>query len=274
MRSLVLTLVFALLFSSCDFVFNGIKGNGKIVEKQMEITDFNSIKVGGGFNVYLERSSAPGVRVEADENLMEHIRIYNRGETLIIDSRKNFYNYRSLKVYVSYVNIEAVDISGGVNLYASGNIEADDFSLEMSGGSDADIEIVATKLVVDMRGGVDLDLKYTGAEMDLSGSGGTDCRLSLFDLDRSTFSLSGGCDASVIGHANYTEISCTGGSDFNARGFEAQKANVSASGAADVHLKVVEELSVSASGASSVSILGNAQVIHKNVDKSASFQMH
>ena len=128
---LVLSFIMISVFSGCEFAFNGLKGNGVVVEREFEVSNFNSIDVGDNFDVYLEKGNQPGVRIVADENFMQQIRVYNRSETLIIEARRNFYDASSLKVYITYVDISSLNVSGSADVQASKPIIAENFKLQV-----------------------------------------------------------------------------------------------------------------------------------------------
>ncbi len=270
---IVLTLA-AVVFSGCELVIDGIKGNGKVIKKEVKIKDFTTIDVSSGFDVYLSEGDKTHLRIEADENLMPHIRTYVDKGTLKISSRKNIWKSKSLKVYVTYTQLNGISASGGSDIYANNEIKTQQFNLQMSGGSDADLKLKANRLHAEMSGGADLEMHFTGADFSLSGSGGSDSELTLLQVKNATFQLSGGSDASVIGECDVLTLNNSGGSDFNGRGFKAKRASVNASGAADAKLHVTEEISVSASGASSVSCDGGAKVVNQDIGKSASFRLN
>ncbi|ALO16416.1 hypothetical protein L21SP5_02795 [Salinivirga cyanobacteriivorans] len=266
MRNLfVFILAVALLAQGCEFIPNGIKGNGKVTEKEIEVGDFKAVDVRKGFDLYLTKGESTAVRIEADENLIPHIQVRVEGNTLIITSRKNIWRSRSLKAYVTYTALEAINASGGSDVYSKSKIKAERFNLSISGGSDAEADIEANTLDADLSGGSDLELEYAGRELNLSASGGCDAELTLKKLKRSIINTSGGSDVSVIGECENLTLNASGGSDFNARGFKVAVADISASGAADVRINVTEEISVSASGASSVHYDGGAKIVRQDI---------
>ncbi len=261
----VFIMAVALLTQGCEFMPNGIKGNGKVTEKEIEVGDFKAVDVRKGFDLYLTKGEAPAVRIEADENIMPHIQVRVEGNTLIITSRKNIWRSRALKAYVTYTELEAIDASGGSDVYGKSKVKTESFALSISGGSDAELDIEAVKLEANLSGGSDLELEYAGEELNLSASGGSDAKLTLKKLNKSVFSTSGGSDVSVIGECKNLTLNASGGSDFNARAFNVAIADITASGAADVRIKVTEEISVSASGASSVHYDGGAKIIRQDI---------
>jgi hypothetical protein len=65
------------LLSSCisSQSFFPVKGNGDIVDKTFNITDFHGIEVSGGFDVTLSQGTSEGVTLSAQENLFEYIQV-------------------------------------------------------------------------------------------------------------------------------------------------------------------------------------------------------
>ena len=66
--------IVALLFTSCNQVFDGIKGNGNVQTEKRTITEkFTKISVSRGLEVIVEQGNEVAVEVEADQNLLSHI---------------------------------------------------------------------------------------------------------------------------------------------------------------------------------------------------------
>lgn len=273
-KILLLIVSLALVTTSCEFIPNGIKGNGNVVKKEVNIQNFTAVNVSNGFDLYLAHGEAPGLILEADENLLPHIKTKVENGRLIISSRKNIWKSKSLKARVTYTSLERIEASGGSDIYSTDKIKAPEFAMQMSGGSDAELEVESDEAKLELSGGSDIDLSFSGNHIHISASGGSDSELSLHSLTKAIIQISGGADAVVIGTSEMLSLNCSGGSDFKGRGFKVQKATVSASGASDAHLHVIKEISVSASGASSVRSEGGASVISQDISKTASFHLH
>jgi hypothetical protein len=263
MRTIIAIIITVSFLHACEFMPNGMKGNGKVINKDFEVTTFNGIDVSGSFDVYLKKGTGPEVRIMADENLFPHIKVIVDNNMLKINSRKNFWKYKSLKVFITYENLSVMDISGGVDLIAEDKIISDDFVVRFSGGSDGKIKLEANKLILDLSGGADLDVDFRGEEVIFNGSGGSDADLTIKDAVKTNFTLSGGADADVIGSAEFANISCSGGSDFNGLGFKLSRAIVEATGAGDARVYVSDEITLRESGAGSVRFEGGAKIVDK-----------
>jgi hypothetical protein len=264
MRTFITIVVAALILNSCELIPNGIKGNGNVKEKNIEVADFKGIDVGGGFDVYITKGDKPHVRILADENLLPHIEVLNANGNVQLKTHKNFWKYKSLKAFITYTELNELDASGGTDIIFENTVVAEDFLLKMSGGSDARVSVEAKTIRVELSGGADLDLKYRGEEIRFSGSGGSDGDLTVKGATFTDFNLSGGADADVIGDAEFCEVNCSGGSDFNGLGFKVRQAIVDASGAGDARLYVSEKIALHESGAGSVRFEGGAKKVAKS----------
>lgn len=264
MKTLISIFIAAFILNSCEFIPNGMKGNGKVVEKNIEIADFNGIDVGGGFDVYISKGDKPHVRILADENLLPHIEVRNVNGIVQIKSNKNFWKYKSLKAFITYTDIRKLDASGGTDIIFENKVIAENFDLRMSGGSDAKVKIDAKSIVVELSGGADLDLDYTGGKISFSGSGGSDGDLIVKNVGSSSFSLSGGADVDVIGDTEFCMVRCSGGSDFNGLGFKVREAIVDANGAGDARMYVSDKIAFTESGAGSVRYEGGARKVSQS----------
>ena len=133
--------------------------------------------------------------------------------------------------------------------------------------------IESGKLTSDASGGGTIKLSFRGDEIYGEGSGGSGVRIQVFDGAIGNFRVSGGSTYAVEGTCTGVDVDCSGGSAFKGGELLVKTAMVSTSGASTAYLNVENELSVMASGASSVSILGNPRVVKKDISSAASLRM-
>jgi len=92
--------------------------------------------------------------------------------------------------------------------------------------------------------------------LEINLSGGSDLEMEL-TANNIECNASGGSDIDLIGSADRIDISCSGGSDVEARKFMVKHCTVSASGGSDVEIHATESIDASASGASDITYKGN-----------------
>ncbi len=218
-----LSLMFGLVTlasSSCMFM-QGVDGNGKVVKETRNVSNFDAIKIGGAFEVYLSQGSSEGLVIEADENLMDLIKTEVRGGTLVIDTKENIRNAKDLNLFITFRDLEKMDLSGAVEVKSDGKLKFDDLTIDGSGASEIELELETDKLICDFSG---------ASEIELTGS------------------------------ANYCSIDNSGASEITAYNFVVKEYLIEISGAGDAKIHCTEILKARISGAASIRYQGNPKV--------------
>ena len=197
---------------------------------------FDKIKVSGGIDLFLTQSDEEAVAISAsEEKFKEGIKTVVENNTLKIyyfgDKPWSGLKNKTLRVYVSFKNLENVDASGASDVQVAGVITVPSFTLSLSGAS-------------DFKGAV----KVTDLKMDLSGAS----------------------DVTIKGIANTVKIETTGASDVKGYDLVTDICNAKASGASDVNITVNKELTASASGSSDISYKGEGVIKETHTNGSGS----
>ena len=231
-------LILAILLSfqsGCTFAFNGVKGDGNVVKQERTIGSFNEIEVGGAFRVFLSQGNEEKLIVEADENLLDIITTEVRGNTLEISTNKDIRNYDALNIYLTFKEIEELDISGACKLSADNKLRFDDLDLECSGASNVELKFSANNL-----------------DMDFSGAS----------------------DVELYGSADKVELEVSGASNLDAFEFETNYFDIDVSGASHAKIFVKEELSAEVSGAASLKYKGSPVITNHDVSGAGSMKKY
>lgn len=210
----VLALVVVMIIMSCNVV--GERGSGNVVRQERNVSTFDALEVSGSFDVYLSQGSTQSVILEADDNLMDNIKTEVFGSTLKIETKKPIRNAKSLKVYITVATMKRIDVSGAVNIQTQTKFTQDALSLEISGATDAKLDLAVQKLEVNSSGGCDLKLSGYATNFAIDGSGAVD--IKAYDMLSEVVSIE-------ISGAGNAQVSVT----------KELKANIS--GAADVRYK-------------------------------------
>lgn len=220
---------------SCNFMGGErIKGNGTIKSENRSVSNFNGIKVSGNADIYVKQDAVYSVRIETDENLMEHIITELDGAMLDIHPRENsnLKPTRSIKVYVSGPAFSSFIASGACNIIGENKITSTaSITFKLSGAGEIKMDVMAPLVDADLSGAGSISLSGQVRDFKVDGSGATD--IKCFDLltENTTVELSGAGDAEV---------------------FASVKLDVDISGAADVKYKGNAAISQKVSGAGSV----------------------
>lgn len=233
-RSLCLVSLSIVMLTSCGF-FGGekVNGNGNVTTQTRTAGDFNSIEVSGAIDVYLRQESSPSIKVETDENIQGLIITELRGNVLRIYQEDGFnIDASTLKVYVSATTYKMLKASGACNFYTENPIAGtENISIDLSGASNANLEISAPVIEAELSGAGSLSMKGEARDLSISGSGSSDFKC--FDL--------------IAGNVS-VDISGAG----NAEVFASTKLDVEVSGAGDIVYKGNPAVSQQLNGAGSV----------------------
>lgn len=194
--------------------------------EKRNVNGFHAINIDGGIDLYLSQGQEAVAVSSSDPKFRDRIKteVVNGVLKIWYDYDKSLkvnWGNRKLKAYVSVVNIEGLEGSGGSDITIEGTLKASKLKLVLSGGSDFEGKVEIGDLEIDQ---------------------------------------SGGSDVSISGSVNSIKIGASGGSDFNGFELVSETCNAEASGGSDIEITVNKELNANASGGSDVHYKGNAEV--------------
>jgi len=231
------TKLFSIILSFCLFMcvstfsagchMRDFRGDGNVVKQDRKVSSFNGLEISGAFEIILNQGDIEAVTVEADENILPYIRTEVVNGTLIIETKdKPFHHATRMKVYITIKGLKSIDLSGAIDLQTQNRLNLSDLEIDVSGASNANLDIAVQKLSLDGSGASKLIFKGSAVEvkMDLSGAS----NIYAFDMPVE----------------NYT---------------------ISLSGAGKAEINVLKKLSVEISGAGSIKYKGSPAMIDEDV---------
>jgi hypothetical protein len=204
-----------------------------------DLTDFDSIEVGGGVDLVLQQGDDYHVEVAAEEGDLGELITEVRNGTLHIQrdfpdsgwpgwrGRGWDWDDEGYSATVTLPVLESLRASGGSNVETAGTFSGDRITLRASGGSDLTLDVAVDTLRVTASGGSDLD---------------------------------------ISGSANLLRVESSGGSDLDASDLIAKEADVRSSGGSDARVSVTESIIADASGGSDIQYSGDPQ--YEDIDTS------
>jgi hypothetical protein len=211
---------------------NIIFGDGNITKEIRNVDDFKNLNVTGNFTIYFTQDAVQSVRLEADNNIIEHLVIKTEDETLIIKSN-SMVKSSNLDVYISSASLKNITLTGGSQFKTQANL-------------------VMEEMKINANGGVSLDIQGDFSILDLF--------------------LNAGSTADIKGNCNDFYIQANAGSRLKAKEFNAQNASISATAGSNLEVNATSTLSVEASAGSSVYYYGNPELRNINTSSGANLQ--
>lgn len=224
--------------SGCNKHIN-IVGNGQVESETRQLVSFNKVDNESSFNVFIRHDSVFSATVEAESNIIPHIRTLVNGNTLEIDTRENLNTNFPINVYVTTPVIQGTYLSGSGSVKLD-SLKSDHLDIVLSGSGKmygyTSTESIATR--ISGSGSIDLESYTNSCNAVISGSGDMDL---IGESLTSAFTISGSGD---IRSYNYLQKECIS----------------KISGSGDMFLNVSEFLDVTISGSGSVYYMGDPSI--------------
>jgi len=223
MKKIILPLIAVLasfLLSGCALF--SIRGSGNSVETRYVLDDFTSVSAGYTCDLTVMKGDEFSISVKCDDNIVPYLDTYINGNILNISLQAG-YSYSNIEFEATVVmpELKYLTISGASSGSISGFENTGDFTVVVSGASEADINFITSE---------DINCEVSGAS----------------DLDISSINANGDIT-----------LSCSGASKADLRNVYANNANVSISGASTGYIDSNGSLNGSISGASTLYYTGN-----------------
>ncbi|MCA8833391.1 head GIN domain-containing protein [Hymenobacter pini] len=205
-------------------VLSGSLVSSAAAQQLRNVSGFEQIKASGAIDVVLTQGATTQVKVDAEPDVLEHVRTEVQGNTLVMYRDKGLSSLLSNKkvtVYITCPTLTRVEVSGASDVKSTTPFTADNFTVHASGASDVTLH---------------LNVKNLSA------------------------SASGASDLHLTGRAEQQQVHVSGSSDYKGYDLQSRTANVQASGASDAYVSVTEELQSHTSGSSDVHYKGKPRL--------------
>lgn len=201
----ILSLLLVVILFSALFVLmlNGrcnmhnVKGNGIPGELQVELNDFNRLRLGGTVNARVTQCPITSVVIRGDENLLPLVNFEIDQGVLEIENKRGFTPRLELIIDICTPTLEGITLSGAADLTAV-DLICEKLELRLSGVGDLNFSGQADYLEVRLTGVGDLLLTGKATEMDAVVSGVGDLNAADLETESVTVKVSGVGDAVVF----------------------------------------------------------------------------
>ncbi|MBL4594667.1 MAG: DUF2807 domain-containing protein [Flavobacteriales bacterium] len=228
-KRIFLLIVIAFALNSC---INTIDGNGEVIKEQREVSSFNKIDISGAYEVLINQGDEERLELEVDENLLEYIETEIKNNTLYISSKQAIGNATSLKLYITIVDVEDIDVSGAIKLRNKGTYKASSLEIDVSGAADIDLDVDVENLTMDMSGASETTLSGTANNFEIEISGAGELQAKKLKTRNTTIDISGA--GSAVVHAKKTlNVSVSGAGSVKYKGNPKVKEDISGAGSVE-----------------------------------------
>ncbi|UCD08549.1 MAG: DUF2807 domain-containing protein [Dehalococcoidales bacterium] len=162
-----------------------IKGSGNIISRQVDVEDFNEVKVSGKGILLIEQGVIEGLVVETDENLMEYVKVSVSNRKLQIENVVDD-GYELVPTDNIYYHLKVKEITDlalpGVVTVKCDNLQTDSLFLDVSGVNNIELSGDTNILTISADGVGNFNgEELKTMECNIHGTGNVDLTVSVVE---------------------------------------------------------------------------------------------
>ena len=176
----------------------GLVGSGNLETEEYAFPDFTEVEISSAFEFEIDQSSSYSISVTADDNVMNHVRVSQAGQTLKIGlGRVGPIGLVTLRASVTMPQLSGLTVSGASRGTVSGFNSTEDLDIGVSGASRVSGDITAGNVRFGVSGASSIQLEGSANEMDATASGASHLNLDDFVVNNVDVNLSGASSGTV-----------------------------------------------------------------------------
>ncbi|MCE1200000.1 MAG: DUF2807 domain-containing protein [Marinilabiliales bacterium] len=212
-----------------------IRGNGKVVSQDRNLSGFDAIKVSSGIELVMNQDNTEKVVVEADENIQPILKTEVRGSELRIYMEESILHAKKMKVYVTLKQLKSLHASSGSEAKSTGPINSDELRIDASSGSEVHMEVVCKSISLSSSSGSELNVSGTTQSVYAESSSGSDLKASHLIAEKGNVTSSSGAEL-TINITKDVQAHASSGAEITVLGNPASRNSDSSSGG-EVHFR-------------------------------------
>jgi hypothetical protein len=146
-----------------------VRGSGNVQEETYAVSGIDRVALATIGTVHIEIGENEGLRVVAEDNLLEQFRIEVMGDTVHIESKEwvVLYPTQPVEFFLTTKALNSITVSGSGDVDAPA-LEADDFEIDVKGSGSVSIAELVTRVL-------DVKISGSGASIISGGELGDQC---------------------------------------------------------------------------------------------------
>lgn len=246
-----------------------IKGSKVVLIEKKEIGDFEAIEVGNNLEIYLEKGEKNELKIEADENLHDIIKIELTDKILRINTSKTATNYKKLIVRITYTNaLKMVTSKNEAIVKAVQEIKLNDIAVKSFDDSKLFLNVNTNNFILqsDQNSKLELNVKSEKATIELSKNANLKALINATDLKLDLYQKS---TATVEGDAISANVRLDNNSKYTGKNLVITNAQVLAESYSNCSINATTNITIDAAGNAEIKLYGNPKIEIKRFAENA-----
>ncbi|MEP3837137.1 MAG: DUF2807 domain-containing protein [Algibacter sp.] len=246
-----------------------VKGNRTVTIQQTNIESFHTILLDEDFEVEIIYDINPFVEVETDENLHDFIQFQVIDSVLTFNKKARITSKKKLNIKVTYNDaLKHIETTDNAEILSLSTMDIENGSLKTRGSSKAGLTIESKMFTIDTddKSKVKLNLTSETCLISMSGNSKIDALINTSVFSANLFQRA---TVNVEGSSKTVKAELDNHTEFNGKNFTINTCDVICNISSDAYLEVLDNITIEASGASSIYLYQNPKiVINKLADTS------
>lgn len=274
MKKSLFILFFSLLtFSVCNAQSSEkIKGNRNVTITQTNIEPYHTIALDEDFEVEIIYDKNPYVEIETDENLHEFIEFQVIDSVLTFNKTIKITSKKKLNIKLTYNDeLRHIETSGDAEILSLTTMSLENGSLKTRGSSKAGLTIKSDNFNFDSddKSKVKLNLISESCAITMSGNSKLEALINTSDLSATLYQRA---DSNIEGSSKIGKLLLDNNAKFNGKNFTLNTCDVVCNISSDAYLEVLEDITIEASGSSSIYLYQNPKIVINTLSDTSKLQ--
>jgi len=192
-------------------------------QETRDLASFSRLSVGEAIKVYLKEGSTESAKIEVKGIDLDEVLTETSGSKLRIHLEQGNHRNVDVKIWLTYVDLEEIDISSAASVQTESVLKADNLEVEASSAGDGKLEVDVNELRVE---------------------------------------VSSAADLVISGRADTQDVSVSSSGNYYAYDLKCEESEVSASSAGSAKVTASKKIDASASSAGSIRYRGNPEKVY------------
>ena len=274
MKNPLLILFFSLLsYSFCNAQSaEKVKGNRIVTIQTTDIEPYHTIVLDEDFDVEIIYDKSPYVEIETDENLHEFIEFQVIDSILTFNKTTRITSKKKLNIKVSYNDIlKHIETTDNAKILSLSTMDLENGSLKTRGSSKVGLTVKSDNFdfSADDKSKVKLNLTSENCTLNLSGNSKVEALINTTELSTTLYQRA---QANIEGSCDNNNLNLDNNTAFNGKNFSTNNCEVICAISSDAHLEVRDNITIEASGSSSIYLYNNPKIIINKLSDTAKLQ--
>ncbi|MEO8087890.1 MAG: head GIN domain-containing protein [Bacteroidota bacterium] len=207
---LIIAALPVMMSHGCAF---GIEGSGKVVTENRTVVSFTGIDLQCSADVYFMQGDEQSIKVEAEDNIVGHIKTEVKNDELTINTDgTDFNSQKQIIVYVTVKELCKLELTGSGNMIGKSHINCDNMTLRVGGSGDITADVRSLTMTIKVSGSGNLQVSGTSTSTDIKIAGSGNVNARNLQTMNSSVSISGS-GQSTINASDEVYVNITGSGD-------------------------------------------------------------